>query len=125
MTCYLLYSLWDWPGIHTAMITCFIVALPTAAETIEKLSLRIAGCLVGAGLGLAALVFVLPGVTSIGGLLLILAGGMGLACWIAAGPARISYAGFQIGFAFLLCILQGSAPEFDLAVARDLSLIHI
>lgn len=119
MTCYLLYSLWDWPGIHTAMITCFIVALPTAAETIEKLSLRIAGCLVGAGLGLAALVFVLPGVTSIGGLLLILAGGMGLACWIAAGPARISYAGFQIGFAFLLCILQGSAPEFDLAVARD------
>lgn len=119
MTCYLLYTLWDWPGIHTAMITCYIVALGTAAETVEKLSLRIAGCLAGAALGLAMILFVLPAVTAITGLLWVVGGGMFLACWVAAGDARISYAGFQVGFAFLLCVLQGSAPGFDLAIARD------
>lgn len=119
MTCYLLYALWDWPGIHTAMITCYIVALGTAAETAEKLSLRIVGCLVGAALGLATIVFVMPGVVSITALLSVVAGGMLLASWVAAGDARIAYAGFQIGFAFLLCVLQGSAPDFDLSIARD------
>jgi multidrug resistance protein MdtO len=119
MSCYVLYALWDWPGIHTAMITCYIVALGTAAETVEKLSLRIVGCIAGAALGLAAILFVLPSISAITGLLLVVAGGMLLACWVAAGDARISYAGFQIGFAFLLCVLQGSAPGFDLVVARD------
>ncbi len=51
MSCYLLYSLLDWSGIHTALITCYIVSLGTAAETIEKLSLRIVGALVGAAAG--------------------------------------------------------------------------
>ncbi|WP_294253871.1 FUSC family protein [uncultured Sphingomonas sp.] len=119
MLCYLLFALWDWPGIHTAMITCYIVGLGTAAETIEKLSLRIAGCLVGAALGLATLVYVLPAITTITGILLVVAAGMFLASWVAAGDARISYAGFQLGFAFLLCTLQGHGPEFDLSVSRD------
>ena len=117
MTCYILYALWDWPGIHTAMITCYVVGLGTAAETVEKLSLRIAGCLLGAALGLSAIVFVMPSVTS--GLLFVIAGGMLVACWVAAGDSRISYAGFQIAFAFLLCVLQGAGPGFDLAIARD------
>lgn len=119
MLCYLLFALWDWPGIHTAMITCYIVGLGTAAETIEKLSLRILGCLVGAGLGLATIVYVLPAITSITGILLVIAMGMFLASWVAAGDARIAYAGFQLAFAFLLCSLQGHGPEFDLSVARD------
>ncbi len=119
MSCYVLYALWDWQGIHTAMITCYIVALGTAAETVEKLSLRIVGCLAGAALGLAAMLCVLPAFSSITGLLLVVAGGTLLACWVAAGDRRISYAGYQLGFAFLLCVLQGSAPGFDLVVARD------
>ncbi|MET3709363.1 multidrug resistance protein MdtO [Sphingomonas trueperi] len=119
MLCYLLFALWDWPGIHTAMITCYIVGLGTAAETIEKLSLRIIGCLVGAGLGLATIVYVLPAITSITGILLVIAVGMFLAAWVAAGDARIAYAGFQLAFAFLLCSLQGHGPGFDLSVARD------
>ncbi len=51
MFCYLLYSLLDWPGIHTCFITCYIVSLGTTAETVEKLTLRILGCLVGAAAG--------------------------------------------------------------------------
>ena len=119
MSCYLLFELWDWPGIHTAMITCFIVSLGTAAETVEKLSLRVAGCLAGAAAGLFAIVVVLPSVTSITGLVIVVGAGMACASWVAAGDERISYAGFQIAFAFLMCVLQGTSPGFDLSIARD------
>ncbi|MBV9531100.1 MAG: FUSC family protein [Bradyrhizobium sp.] len=119
MFCYLLYSLLDWPGIHTSFITCYIVALPTTAETVEKLGLRILGCLIGAAFGLAAIVFLVPFLTSIGQLMAVVFLGTLAAGYVAAGSPRISYAGFQIGFAFFLCIIQGSAPAFDLTIARD------
>ncbi|MDI9701200.1 FUSC family protein, partial [Burkholderia cenocepacia] len=48
MFCYLLYSQLDWSGIHTCFITCYMVSLGSTAETVEKLTLRIAGCIVGA-----------------------------------------------------------------------------
>jgi multidrug resistance protein MdtO len=119
MFCYLVYALLDWPGIHTSLITCFIVSLDTAAETAEKQVLRFLGCGIGAAAGLAAIVFLMPNVTSIGGLmgvtfLAALASG-----WIAAGSPRISYAGFQLAFAFFLSVIQGAAPAFDMTIARD------
>ncbi len=43
MACYIFYSLLDWPGIHTCFITCYVVALGTTAETIEKFSFRLLG----------------------------------------------------------------------------------
>lgn len=119
MICYLFYSMADWQGIHTCLLTCYIVSLDTTAETIEKLSLRIAGALVGAAAGLAAIVWLTPSIDRIGGLLmLVFAGGLA-GGWIATGGPRIAYAGFQLTFAFFLCILQGSTPGFDLTVARD------
>jgi multidrug resistance protein MdtO len=119
MICYFLFQLLDWPGIHTALITCYIVSLGTTAETVEKLGLRIAGCLIGALAGVATMLFLIPAVTSIGGLMIIVFLGAFPAAWIAVGSPRIAYAGFQIVFAFLLCVVQGSSPDFDLTVARD------
>ena len=119
MFCYCLYVLLDWPGIHTCFITCYIVALNTAAEAVEKLVLRMLGCLLGAAAGIAAIVFVLPSLTSIGGLIaVVFAGGLASA-WVGVGSTRIAYAGFQIAFAFFLCMLQGPTPEFDMSIARD------
>jgi multidrug resistance protein MdtO len=117
--CYVLYSLLDWPGIHTAFITCYIVAQTTAAESVEKLTLRIIGCLIGAAAGIAAIVFLVPDLTSIGGLMIAVFIGGWAAAYVAGGSPRISYAGFQIAFAFFLCVIQGSGPSFDLTVARD------
>jgi multidrug resistance protein MdtO len=117
--CYLLYSLLDWPGIHTCFITVYIVAQSTAAESVEKLALRIVGCLIGAAAGLAAIVFLVPDLTSIGGLMIAVFIGGWAAAYVAGGSPRISYAGFQFAFAFFLCIIQGSGPAFDLTVARD------
>ena len=39
--------------------------------------------------------------------------------YVSAGSPRISYAGFQIAFAFFLCVIQGPSPAFDLSTARD------
>lgn len=119
MICYIVYSLLDWPGIHTCLITCYIVSLVTLADSVEKLLLRIAGCLAGAAFGISAMVFVQPSFTSIEALLAIVFAGAFVSAWVASGSPRIAYAGFQMAFAFFLCVLQGDAPSFDLTVARD------
>ena len=119
MLCYLLYTMLNWPGIHTALITCFIVSLGTTAESVEKLSLRIGGCLAGAALGIVVMLRVIPHVTDIGSLAILVSTGTFLGAWVAGGDKHISYAGFQIAFAYLLCVVQGPSPMFDMVVARD------
>ncbi|RQX83878.1 FUSC family protein [Burkholderia anthina] len=119
MFCYLLYSQLDWSGIHTCFITCYMVSLGSTAETVEKLTLRIAGCIVGALIGTAALVFVVPSLSSIGELMALVFAGAWLSAWVAFGSPRIAYAGFQVAFAFFLCVIQGAGPGFDLTLARD------
>jgi len=119
MFCYILYSVLDWPGIHTAFITCYIVSLKTVAETVEKLTLRVAGGLIGAGLGLLTIIFIVPSHDSITDLAAIVLVASLAAGWIAAGSPHIAYVGFQFAFAFFLCVIQGSAPSQQLSVARD------
>src|SRR3984885_6207094 len=116
MLCYVIYLLLDWPGIHTCFITCYIVSLGTTAETIEKLALRISGALIGAAFGLAAIVFLLPHLTSIGSLLVVVFIAGLVSAWVAAGSPRISYVGYQMVFAFFLCVIQGPSPAFALTM---------
>jgi multidrug resistance protein MdtO len=119
MFCYVLYSQLDWSGIHTSFLTCYIVSLSTTAETVEKLALRISGCLAGAAIGYGAMIFLVPDLTSIGALMIVVLVGALAAAYVAAGSPRISYAGFQMAFAFFLCVIQGPSPAFDLSTARD------
>ncbi len=119
MFCYLLYQQLNWPGIHTCFITVYLVSLGTAAESLEKLTLRLVGCLIGAAAGIAAIVYIVPGLDSVGGLLTLVFMGTWPSAWVAMGSPRIAYAGFQIAFAFYLCVIQGAGPGFDLTVARD------
>ena len=119
VSCYLLYTLLDWPGIHTCFLTCYFVGLSTVADSVEKLALRIGGAAVGAAAGLLALLFVMPHVVSVGGLMIVTCLGALGAGWVAAGSPRIAYVGFQMAFAFFLCTLQGPAPDFDMKTIRD------
>ncbi len=119
MTCYLIYQLLQWQGIHTCFITCYIVSLGTVGDSVEKLALRISGCLVGAAAGIAAIVFVIPHMTSIAELLPLVFLGTSVSAWLAGGRPQIAYAGFQMAFAFLLCVLQHYAPGADMVTARD------
>jgi len=119
MTCYFVMSMTDWPGIHTCIITSFFVALGTVGDTLHKATLRFVGCLIGAGLGLGAILLLMPRMTDLGDLFLLLAPITLLAAWVGYGSERISYAGWQIGLAFYLVVLQGYGPTISMYTARD------
>jgi multidrug resistance protein MdtO len=117
--CYLIYTAVQWQGIHTALITCYVAALGSVAETAHKLVLRITGCLIGAALGIGSILFVMPHITSVGAIMLLVFLGTFAAAWVWVGSERASYAGVQVALAFLLTVLQGFGPTFDMDTARD------
>src|SRR6516162_2770858 len=119
MICYFVMNMTDWPGIHTCVITAFFVALGTVGETLHKATLRFVGCLIGAGLGLGAILLLMPRMTDLGDLLLLIAPVTLLAAWVGYGSERISYDGWQIGLAFYLVVLQGYGPTISMYTARD------
>jgi multidrug resistance protein MdtO len=107
MLAYVIYSGLDWPGINTSMTTVFFVALGSLGESVHKFTLRIGGALVGGTLAALCLVYVLPWMTDVGQLCLLIAAVCAICAWIATSDERLSYAGLQIAFAFLLGTLQG------------------
>jgi multidrug resistance protein MdtO len=117
--CYLFYAAIDWQGIHTAMVTCYVASLGTAGDTLHKLALRIAGCLIGAVIGVASIIVLMPQMETVGGLMLLVFFVALLAAWVARGSEKLSYAGVQIGLAFTLTVLQGFGPTTDMDTARD------
>lgn len=116
--CFLTYTAIDWQGIHTAMITCYVAALGTTGETVHKLALRIMGCLVGAALGLGAILFVIPHIDDVGSLMALIFAGCLVGAWVSTGPERISYAGVQVALAFLLIVVQGFGPSLSFATGQ-------
>ena len=119
MLSYAIYTLLDWPGLRTAIVTCFFVALSSLGETVHKLVLRLSGALIGGLIAGVCIVFVLPHLTDIGQLCLLIGGVSLAAAWVATSSELLSYAGMQIAFAFFLGVLQGYAPATDLTVLRD------
>ena len=117
--CYVFYAAINWQGIHTAMVTCYVASLGTAGDTIHKLTLRITGCLVGAAIGVASLIFLMPQLESVGSLMVLVFAVALLAAWVSAGSEKVSYGGVQIGLAFTLTVLQGFGPTTDMDTARD------
>lgn len=117
--CYVFFTSVQWPGIHTSMLTCIIVALPGLGASVQKSLLRIGGCLVGSALALFATVFILPRIDSITGLLLMISPVIALGGWVAAGSERSSYAGIQIMYAFSLAMFTDFAPSPELSEIRD------
>jgi len=119
MVSYSIYTLLDWPGLRTSIVTCFFVALASLGETVHKLVLRLSGAIIGGLIAGLSIVFVLPHLTDIGQLCLLIGGVSVCAAWVATSSQLLSYAGMQIAFAFFLGILQGYAPATDLTILRD------
>jgi multidrug resistance protein MdtO len=119
MVSYAIYTLLDWPGMRTAIVTCFFVALSSLGETVHKLLLRLSGAAIGGLIAGLCIVFVLPHLTDIGELSLLIGAVSVGAAWVATSSELLSYAGMQIAFAFFLGVLQGYAPATDLTVLRD------
>jgi len=119
MGCYLFMTLADWNGIHTCLITCAVTALAGAESQIHKQNLRMTGALIGGLLGMGCVIFLIPRMDSLAAYLGILAAGTAFAAWVSLGSERISYAGWQIGLAFYMTILQDPHPSTKLDIIRD------
>lgn len=119
MACYAVYSALDWPGIRTALITCFFVAMNSTGETIHKLSLRIIGAAMGGLLAALLIIFVFPWIDDIGGFVAVFSLGTLFCAWATTAQPLLAYAGQQITLAFYLGALQDTGPTDDLTVLRD------
>ncbi len=117
--CYIIYNAVDWPGISTAVTTCFVTALSTIGSSHQKQILRIVGALAGGALGLGAQVFVLPYLDSIGDFTLLFGAVTIAAAWIATSGPRLSYVGVQVALAFYIISLQEFKIQTALAPVRD------
>jgi multidrug resistance protein MdtO len=119
LICYVAFIGFDYPGIYTSVITCFVVALSTIGASNQKGILRFGGAAVGGLMGLTALVYLFPNMDTIGGFWLVFGAGTAVAAWVNFGTPRISYGGYQIGLAFYKAILQDFGPATSATVVRD------
>ncbi len=119
LICYVLFIGFDYPGIYTSVITCFVVSLSTIGASNQKGILRFGGAAVGGLMGLIALVYLFPNVETIGGFWLVFGAGTAVAAWVNFGTPRISYGGYQIGLAFYKAVLQDFGPASSATVVRD------
>jgi len=118
--CYIIYNGMDWPGISTAVTTCFLTALSTVGSSRQKQVLRISGAIVGGFLiGMGAQVFILPYLDSIAGFTILFVVVTAFASWFMTSSPRLSYFGVQIAVAFYLIHLNSFAIEPSLSIARD------
>ncbi len=116
---FILYNALAWPGIATCVATCVIVAQSTTGAGTQKAILRVAGTLLGCALGLGLVVFAMPRLESLFGLLLVLTGTFFVAAWIVVGSPRTAYAGMQAGMALAMYALDVFGPATNLVVGRD------
>ncbi|WP_273875258.1 FUSC family protein [Serratia marcescens] len=118
LVAYVFYTAVDWSGIHTIMLSCLIVAQPSLGATQRRARLRLGGAAIGSLLALISVVWIMPHLDSLVGLLLTLPV-IALSAWIAAGSEKISYAGVQILFTFSLALLESFGPVTGLTEIRD------
>ncbi len=116
---YVVYEGLAWPGISTAVWTALLVSQSTVGASVQKAILRFAGACVGGLLGLGTILWLMPNMDSLGPFLIVVAVCCGIAAYVTAGSARISYVGIQIGLAFALAVLNDPMPTIDLVPARD------
>jgi multidrug resistance protein MdtO len=119
LVCYVFYNAVDWQGVHTIMLTCLIVALPSLGASTQRALLRLAGAAVGSALALFMAVFIVPHLDDIVGLLLMTLPVVAFGAWISAGSERIGYAGLQVMFTFSLALLGQFGPTTNLTEIRD------
>jgi multidrug resistance protein MdtO len=116
---YLFYVGTDWQGIHTVMLTCLIVAQSSLGATQRRIGLRVVGAAVGSLSALAAIIWIVPQLDDLAGLVLLCLPILGASAWLAAGSERISYAGIQMMFTFAMALLEHFGPTSNITEIRD------
>src|ERR1700722_13316442 len=117
--CYLIFTMFAYPGIYTSVVTCVVCSLSTIGASVQKGILRLAGAAVGGLLGVFTLMYIFPNVDSLGGFWFPFGTVTALAAYVHFGSPSISYCGYQIGIAFFKCTLQSYGTYTELRVVRD------
>lgn len=118
MACYMFASMTDWSGIHTCMITCAVTAMNNVDSQIFKQRLRIIGAATGGLMGFLAM-FIIPHADNLTGVMLIAAAGIAASAWVFMGREKYSYAGMQMGLAFVMLVMQEPHATTGFTVIRD------
>ncbi len=116
---YFFYVGTDWQGIHTVMLTCVIVAQSSLGATQRRIELRVFGAAAGSLSALVAIIWIVPQLDDLAGLVLLCLPIMGASAWLAAGSERISYAGVQMMFTFAMALLEHFGPTSNITEIRD------
>lgn len=116
---YFILQATDWIGIETVVVTCLIVAQPSLGASNRKIKLRVLGAGIGSLIALFEIVFLMPYVDSIVGLLLLTLPVLGLAAYLSAGSERVAYMGQQLMFTYALATLLTFGPTTNLTEIRD------
>lgn len=116
---YLFYTATRWIGVHTLLLTSFIVALPSLGATTHRGINRILGCAIGSLYALFVTVFITPHLDSIAGLLAVTMPVIIAGAWVASGSNKTNYIGIQILFSYSLAIMGQFGPVTDLTEIRD------
>jgi multidrug resistance protein MdtO len=116
---YLFYQATGWQGIHTIMLTALLVAQPSLGATSRRAIRRVGGAALGSAIALVMVVWVVPRIDGIVGLLMMTLPVIALGAWVNAGSERISYLGAQLLFTFALALLGQFAPTTNLTEIRD------
>ena len=118
--CYVIYNGVAWQGISTALVTCFFTADTTIGGTFRKLTLRIAGVLVGGLLfGIGGIILILSHLDNVFELMLYVAVVFFIAGWVTKGSPRVSYAGSQIAISFCFATLMTTTITDQIVQPRD------
>lgn len=118
--CYIAYNALFWPGISTAITTCFLTAQTSVGASHQKQILRFAGALAGGfGISMLSQIFILPSLDSIAGFTVLFLAVIAVSAWFATSSPRLSYFGVQVAVVFALINLGEFRIQTSLAVARD------
>lgn len=109
----------DWIGIETVVVTCLIVAQPSLGASNRKIKQRVLGAAMGSACALFLIVFVMPRVDTIVGLLLMVMPVLAFAAYVSAGSERTAYIGQQLMFTFALATLLTFGPTTNLGEIRN------
>ncbi len=120
MLCYLVYMSAGWRGLNASIITCFLTAVTSVGMTRQRQLLRLLGVVAGGcilGIGSQALLF--PWIETLPEFAIVFGGCMFLCAWVATSSPRISFAGPQMGLAYVLVTLSGFGINTSLIPVRD------
>jgi multidrug resistance protein MdtO len=117
--CYVFYHAVGWPGMYTCVVTVMIAGLDDTGASKQRLSLRLAGMVIGGIVfGLGSIVFLYPHMESIASFVLLVAVVSFVGAWFGSGR-RFGFLGPQTAYAFFLVAVIGNRPTIDLLPAKD------